>query len=256
MDDIGLAVGERVRGVRGSRSQQEFADHLGVSVSSVRRYESGERLPDAEFFLAVLLREGVGADWLLTGQGLRKRADYDVAMNAATGFAERVTDYVVSGQASRIRVDVAGLEHWVSPDDYRWIPVLNVRVRGGLGEAVQAENVIGFNAYRREWLAKKGLLEAQLSEVTVSGDSMHPELRAGDTVLVNHSENELQGGSIYVLRQGEDLIVKYLQKLPGNRIQVVSENGTAFPPFEIEPEAFESGEYEIVGRVVRQGRDR
>lgn len=193
---------------------------------------------------------GIGIDVIYVVTGVRSAEGL-----AGAGYL-RVTEAVMAGTFSKVRVIVAGQEHWVSPDDYRWIPVLNVRVRGGLGEAVQAENVIGFNAYRREWLAKKNLLEAQLSEVTVSGDSMHPELRAGDTVLVNHSENELQGGSIYVLRQGEDLIVKYLQKLPGNRIQVVSENGTAFPPFEIEPEAFESGEYEIVGRVVRQGRDR
>jgi|GEM_PF-1123856 len=255
MEEMGLAVGERIGQVRGARSQERFADDLGVSVSSVRRYEGGVRLPDTEFLILLREREGVSADWLLTGAGSRRRIDSDSGVLALDGPSTRPS--YGGGPAPKIRIDVAGNEHFVSPDDYRWIPVLNVKVTGGHGADIREENVLAFNAYRKDWLASKGLLEAALSMVTVTADdSMYPELRRGDNLLVNHSDAAVASGSIYVLRQSEDLIVKYLQKLPGNRIQVVSENAKNFPAFEIGPEDFAGGEFEIIGRVVHQGRDR
>ena len=44
-------IGENMRLLRKSNgmSQQELADRLGVSARSLIRYESGERIPDAEF---------------------------------------------------------------------------------------------------------------------------------------------------------------------------------------------------------------
>lgn len=243
-------IGIRIRDLRGDRSQQDFADELGVSLSTLRRYESGERMPDAEFLLALLEKEAADPTWVLTGNTVGE------AVMRAERTVKRVSDFFMSDEARKIRVDVCGRDHFVYPDHYRWVPVLNVRVSGGPGGTAFGENVIAFNAWRREWLAKKGLLDATLSEVTVTGESMAPELREGDVVLVNHSENEVQGGAIYVIRQGEELLVKYLQPLPGGRIQVNSENSTAFPSYIIEPADFESGECEIIGRVVRQGRER
>lgn len=41
-------VGERLKALRGSRSQKEVADALGVSVMAVCQYESGKRMPRDE----------------------------------------------------------------------------------------------------------------------------------------------------------------------------------------------------------------
>lgn len=39
------AIGDRLRRLRGSRSQQEVADALGVTSMAISLYENGERIP-------------------------------------------------------------------------------------------------------------------------------------------------------------------------------------------------------------------
>jgi transcriptional regulator with XRE-family HTH domain len=60
-------IGDRIRLVRGSVSQADFATRMGVDKNSIGRYERGERQPDADFLSR--LHQGFGTDitWLLTG---------------------------------------------------------------------------------------------------------------------------------------------------------------------------------------------
>lgn len=50
-------------------TQQEFSDLVGVGRTTLIRYESGERLPDAEFLIKLNVLYKVQPLWLLTGQG-------------------------------------------------------------------------------------------------------------------------------------------------------------------------------------------
>jgi transcriptional regulator with XRE-family HTH domain len=249
-------IGSRLKVVRGAVSQKDFADLLGVSRSTLVRYEGDEGAPDAEFLIALFEKHGVDPTWLLTGRGKASRhlASGDLLGQAAFR-QQKVQDFLESPEARLIRVVVAGREFKVDPEEYRWVPLLNVRLSGGPGVALLTENIVAFNAYRKDWLRKRGLIDAVLSEATVTGSSMEPELRDGDKVLLNHSASGIVGGAIYALRQGEDLLVKYLQKLPGGRVQVISENSDAFPSYVLEPADFDSGECEIIGYVELQTRD-
>lgn len=60
-------IGQRIRQLRGTLTQVEFAHLLGVNRISIVRYEGGERTPDAEFLAAVGERFEVDPMWLLTG---------------------------------------------------------------------------------------------------------------------------------------------------------------------------------------------
>lgn len=73
----------------------------------------------------------------------------------------------------------------------------------------------------------------------------------GDNVLVDHSRNQ-PGNGLYVLRIGEELIVKRTQTLPGNHLLVSSAN-EAYQPFELNL-ADETSGVEIIGKVVWFGR--
>ena len=42
------AIGRRLRELRGSRTQNEVADAIGISVTAVGMYERGERIPRDE----------------------------------------------------------------------------------------------------------------------------------------------------------------------------------------------------------------
>ena len=41
-------VGERLKALRGSRSQKEVADALGITAMAISQYESGDRMPRDE----------------------------------------------------------------------------------------------------------------------------------------------------------------------------------------------------------------
>lgn len=43
VEDLARETGERIRSIRGSRSQIEFAELLGIGRTTLIRYESGER---------------------------------------------------------------------------------------------------------------------------------------------------------------------------------------------------------------------
>jgi transcriptional regulator with XRE-family HTH domain len=61
------SVGERVKSVRGELSQEAFAKLLNISRNSLIRYESGERVPDAELLVKLNVLYNVQPLWLLTG---------------------------------------------------------------------------------------------------------------------------------------------------------------------------------------------
>lgn len=41
-------IGERLRKLRGSRTQKEVADAVGITAMAISQYESGERIPRDE----------------------------------------------------------------------------------------------------------------------------------------------------------------------------------------------------------------
>ena len=61
-------IAERIRQVRGDRSQMEFATELGVHKEMLGKYERGLSVPGGEV-LARMREHGVDINWLLTGQG-------------------------------------------------------------------------------------------------------------------------------------------------------------------------------------------
>lgn len=66
--NIRSGTNARVRHVRGGETQDRFASRYGLSVATVRNYETGVRDPAADF-LAALAADGWNVNWLLTGEG-------------------------------------------------------------------------------------------------------------------------------------------------------------------------------------------
>jgi transcriptional regulator with XRE-family HTH domain len=62
-------VGERIRAVRGKRTQTEFAKTIGVRKQNyISRYERG-RIPSPDLLVQIAKTGRVTIDWLLTGKG-------------------------------------------------------------------------------------------------------------------------------------------------------------------------------------------
>ena len=57
----------RLRGLRGGRSREEFAALVGISPRALINYELGSRMPKADVIELICTRTKVTADWLLFG---------------------------------------------------------------------------------------------------------------------------------------------------------------------------------------------
>lgn len=66
-EEVFFEVGARIRELRGSLGQSEFAERLGVDRKSVAGWEAGKRLPDGKSLLALMQVFGGSASYLLTG---------------------------------------------------------------------------------------------------------------------------------------------------------------------------------------------
>jgi transcriptional regulator with XRE-family HTH domain len=61
-------VSRRLRGVRGSATQVEFGQALGVGQNIVSRYERGRVKPPLDYLVDVARHAKVTLDWLILGE--------------------------------------------------------------------------------------------------------------------------------------------------------------------------------------------
>ncbi|OPH35996.1 helix-turn-helix domain-containing protein [Moraxella equi] len=73
-----IEFGNRLRQVRTSHNlvRQEFAQSLGIGLTSLHHYENGERLPDVGFLIKLQDLYNVDINWLVLGQSSTEQTDY------------------------------------------------------------------------------------------------------------------------------------------------------------------------------------
>lgn len=199
-----------------------FAAEVGVPYGTMRAYLSGERPPSSEFLVGAYRAFGLQPVWLLTGRGEMRE-----------GIGNR-------------------------PDSRRGavvvVPVLPVHASAGNGTVndVGASYTVGGLALTQDWLAARRLNASNLAVITVKGSSMEGVLDHGNQVLVDQSDTQPRSGFIYVLRQADELLVKFCQLLPGGVLRVSSANAN-YAPYDVD--LAKSTDVAIVGRVVASMRD-
>lgn len=134
------------------------------------------------------------------------------------------------------------------------IPLYNVHAAAGPGKLANTEEITATMVFKREWIHNElHANPANLYLIHIEGDSMEPSLRPGDVVLVDRSHIAPKRDGIYVIRMGESLLVKRLQRLPNHIVKVTSDN-PAYDPFEISLDFNIHNEFEVIGRVIWSGR--
>ena len=192
----------------------DFAKRVNTPYSTLRAYTSGSRPPSAELLAAIFRAFKVMPSWLLTGEGPRTMGEA-VANSALEEFVV-ITRHNVAASAGPGAINGDDHEH------------------GGL-------------CFSRAWLRKRRLNPESLIVIDVTGQSMEGRLSDGDTVLVDQRQTVLKSGFAYVLRQGDELLVKYCQLLPNGVLRVSSEN-KSFEPYDIDLQKMT--DVSILGRVV------
>ncbi|WP_337660996.1 S24 family peptidase [Erythrobacter sp. Alg231-14] len=138
---------------------------------------------------------------------------------------------------------------WAKPAKQSdWIDVerLDIGASAGPGAVPVTEAPFDSFKFSRRWLAEQGLSGAQLSAITVEGDSMDPVLRDGDEILVDRRTQPFRDG-VHVVRLGDTLMVKRVAQAGAGRFSLLSQN-LAYPPVDVSAD-----EIEMIGRVVWKG---
>ena len=234
------------------KSTSEIADKIGMSYVGLSKVFSKDALPKADTLLKIHEVSGCDLKWLMTGEGV------PFPEKVATGSNQELLEsvghnakWIAQGATTALEV-LDTLGNPVDLSEFVFIPRYNVKVAAGHGYVVEDEKPRFTMAFRKYWIRFHLRTDPKsLSIVKVTGDSMEGILFDGDNVLVDHSRNQ-PGNGLYVLRIGEELIVKRTQTLPGNHLLVSSAN-EAYQPFELNL-ADETSGVEIIGKVVWFGR--
>lgn len=207
---------DRVKLIRGKTglSRKAFGELLGVSEGKIQKIEIGKQRADHEF-LAVLSRSvNVDLNWLVSNQSLAP----------------------IANEADKI------------PEKFISIPKLTVSASAGNGAINNSEDMTEYYAFSRKWIKRRNLSAQYLAVIMVTGDSMEPKLRDRDLILIDTSEQPVTDGKSYVVRIGDELVVKNIQYTDKDKINLISAN-QLYPPREIDLPK-EGDNIRIIGSVV------
>lgn len=200
---------KRVFETTGMRSQSELADALQINRSAITQARYKNSIPD-KWILHLYRTFGLNPDWIETGQG---------------------SIYSHLPQA----VD--------SP--YKDIPKVKARLSAGGGSFEVGSEIQGFYAFQTEWLHTKGNPDRMVM-MDIFGNSMEPELKDGDTVLIDEAQKDIIAGAVYAVGVDDTIMVKRIEKHP-NTLVLLSEN-PSYAPIYLEGEDTQS--VRIIGKVI------
>lgn len=204
---------ERIREeVKAQNTTQAWvAEHAGIPFGTFQRWLAHKTMPNADQALAIAK-----------------------ALNTNV-------EYLVSGEKGRI-----ALLSECEPEDPNVcnVPILNQKVAAGPGQQLlDSTQVVGTLPFLKRMLRGANPKDARALEVR--GDSMTGvEIFDGD--LVVFVPGSIRGDGIYVLRVGDELIVKRVEFDPiSKKLRIMSEN----PRYPDRVESADGQAVEVVGKV-------
>jgi len=205
---------KRVFSATGIDSQTELANILRVNRSAITQARKKESVP-SNWILQLFRTYSLNPDWLETGNGetyLRPGGDEELL--------------------------------------FKHIPKVKARLSAGGGSFEIGTEIQGYYAFQTEWLRTKGNPERMVL-MDIFGNSMEPELKDGDSVLIDESQKDILAGAVYAVGVDDTIMVKRVEKHP-NKLVLLSENRDYAPIF---LKGSECGSVRIIGKVIWVGRE-
>ncbi len=197
-------------------SQNRLAILLGINRAGITQAKNKGTVPD-KWILALYRKYGINPDWIETGKG-------------KMFIAER---------------DGSG----VTPE-YRRAPHVKASLCAGDGSFEVDESIHDYWMFRADWLKRKGS-PAHMILIDIHGTSMEPELKHGDTVMIDTSQKNILAGSIYAVGIEDTIMVKRIEKHPG-KLVLRSDNKDYEPVY---LSLNEMDNFRIIGKVMWVSRD-
>lgn len=227
--------GERVRKLRGDRSQEWLGKAVGRTRAAISFWENGTTAA-ANIAYEEIVRAAEALEttpkYLLTGKGHPQKATVVVQVGGVQGMDDD-SDYD----------DKTGVT----------FPVYDMDVSAGPGRMIAEFQETRKKLYfHRSWMKEKGAKEADLKIVKVRGDSMQPTLHDDDDIVINLALTRIRDGKVFAVAYAGEARVKRLYQMAGPKLRVVSDNPdkVRYPDEIIEGEAL--NDILIIGQVMHK----
>jgi phage repressor protein C with HTH and peptisase S24 domain len=205
---------KRVFQATGISSQTELASVLKINRSAITQARKKNSIPD-KWILQLYKTYGLNPDWVETGTGqtfIKKSASSDSI--------------------------------------FKNIPKVRARLSAGGGSFEVGSEIEGYYAFRRDWLTTKGNRNKMVL-MDIFGNSMEPEMKDGDTILIDESQKDILAGAIYAVGIDDTIMVKRVEKHP-NKLVLLSDNKD-YSPIYLQGNEIKS--VRIIGKVIWISRE-
>ncbi|TIH13244.1 helix-turn-helix transcriptional regulator [Marinifilum sp. JC120] len=206
---------ERVKSQTDISTQAQLARELGVGRAAVSLVKKKGTVPP-RWILELSVRYNLDSTWLESGMGSP-------------------------------RPEVNAVEF---ADEFSRIPKVAARLSAGGGSFETGGEIEGFYAFRKDWIGGKGN-PADMVLMEVYGNSMEPELKEGDIVLLDQSRQDILAGGIYAVGVEDTVMVKRVEKRPGQ--VVLHSDNKDYDPIHLGGDELEN--VRVLGQVVWVSRE-
>lgn len=216
----------RIRQMRQQKgwTLQQLGDAVGVTAQAVKHWEdeSNKVVPRAKRLEKIAEALGVNPVWLQFGSETLLPEHSPVAVQ----------------------------EDNQNPDTHHEIGFYNYKLSAGSGNFVWINNHKEDPLlFRQRWFAAKRLSPENLRGMYIRGDSMEPELKDWDTVLIDISDLDIADGEIYAFVFKEKFYIKRIRQTEDGLL-LLSSN----PDYEPMTVSFDNADkFQLLGRMVWRG---
>jgi phage repressor protein C with HTH and peptisase S24 domain len=200
---------QRVFEATGIASQTELASALKINRSAITQARKKDAVPD-KWILQLYRVFGLNPAWLETSSG-------------PTFLKQSATDDSV----------------------FKNVPKVKARLSAGGGSFEIGSEIKGYYGFRKDWLITKGNM-SRMVLMDIFGNSMEPEIKDGDTVLIDESQKDILAGAVYAVGVDDTIMVKRLEKHP-NKLVLHSDN-REYAPIYLQGDEINS--IRIIGKVI------
>ena len=207
----------------------ELAVLLGVSSGAISNAKNRGHIP-RPWFQKISRMFNVDAAWLITGQ------------------SGDISDPAMQNNKTYRVYDEAGVEIIEAEcTDLVLIPLVEAKLSAGNGSFETSDKSDRKYSFRRDFLQRKGCIR-EMVLMRVTGDSMAPEIKDGDVVLLDKSQSKPLPGRIYAVGVENMVYLKRVDARPG-KLVLYSDNKD-YDPIEVDTRGDMAGQARIIGRAI------
>jgi phage repressor protein C with HTH and peptisase S24 domain len=222
---------ERMLSVAGMKRDSQLATLLGVSPQAICQARKKDKVPES-WLIRMAARYRLSVDWLLSGHD--GHAPENAPPNSPVAF-------------TGVRTGVARASG--APDgDVDFVPLVAASLSAGKGSLDTGGEILDRFAFRRDWLSARGNPDSMIL-MNVHGDSMEPVICHGDMVLIDQGKTRIYGHAVYAVGVNEEIYVKQVETLPGNRMILRSIN-ERYAPVEVDLRGDLADSVRIIGKII------